>query len=225
MAANNEQFNIPQNIHPDWIPFFESNILDLDNIFNSIQSEPFYPAINNVFNAFTIGPKDIKICLLGQDPYQNEGLAHGYSFSVPNGCKIPPSLANIFKEINIEFPNKYNFTNGNLELWSSREKIFLLNAALTVKPKLSNSHAKLWSDFTDDVIIYLSNNYPNIVFLLLGKFAGSKDILINEEIHEIIKGVHPSPLSAHNGFFNSNIFIKVDDALTGQNKSPINWQN
>ena len=225
MAANNEQFNIPQNIHPDWIPFFESNISNLNNIFNSIQSEPFYPAINNVFNAFTIGPKDIKICLLGQDPYQNEGLAHGYSFSVPNGCKIPPSLANIFKEINIEFPNKYNFTNGNLELWSSREKIFLLNAALTVKPKKSNSHADLWKQFINNVIEYLSENGNNVVFLLLGKFAHSKDLLIDEDKHFIIKGVHPSPLSAHIGFFNSNIFIKIDDVLRSLNLETVNWQN
>jgi uracil-DNA glycosylase len=219
------------NIHPDWNNFFETHNDELNNIFSSIDShnlgleKPYYPNKDDIFNAFKISPKDIKICLLGQDPYQNEGLAHGLSFSVPNGTKIPPSLINIFKEINTEYPNKYNFTHGNLELWSSREKIFLLNAALSVKPKLSNSHAKLWTNFTDDVIIYLSNNCPNIVFLLLGKFAGSKDLLIDEEKHIIIKGVHPSPLSVHKGFFNSNIFIKVDDALIGQNKSPVNWQN
>jgi len=221
----NNLFTIPNNVHPDWHPLFQENLSNLQSIFDSTLSEPFYPAYNDVFNAFTISPKDIKICLLGQDPYQNEGLAHGYSFSVPFGVKIPPSLVNIFKEINIEYPNKYIFTHGNLELWSSREKIFLLNAALTVKPKKSNSYADLWKQFTNNVIEFLSNNGNNVVFLLLGKFAHSKDLLIDENKHKIIKGVHPSPLSAHNGFFNSNIFIKVDDALISFDKETINWTN
>ena len=221
----NSLFSIPNNIHLDWHLFFQNNLSTLQTIFSSVNIGPFYPAYDNIFNAFTISPKEIKICLLGQDPYQNEGLAHGYSFSVPQGVKIPPSLVNIFKEINIEFPDKYIFTHGNLELWSSREKIFLLNAALTVQPKKSNSHADLWKQFTNNVIEYLSETGNNIVFLLLGKFAGSKDLLIDEEKHKIIKGVHPSPLSAHAGFFNSNIFIKVDYALILYNKEPVNWQN
>ena len=116
----NNLFSIPNNIHLDWHLFFQNNISILQTIFSSVNIGSFYPAYDNVFNAFTISPKEIKICLLGQDPYQNEGLAHGYSFSVPQGVKIPPSLVNIFKEINIEFPDKYIFTHGNLELWSSR---------------------------------------------------------------------------------------------------------
>jgi uracil-DNA glycosylase len=163
----------------------------------------------------------IKIVLLGQDPYHGQGQAHGLSFSVPTSVKIPPSLRNIFKELQNEFPERnYNFVSGNLEQWFYREKIFLLNASLTVVEGKAGSHMKQWETFTNSVIEFISAQNPMCIFLLLGNFAKAKEkYILNKE--RIINGVHPSPLSAHNGFFNSNIFIKVEELL-GTN---IDWSN
>ena len=165
--------------------------------------------------------REIKVVLLGQDPYHGQGQAHGLSFSVPTGVKIPPSLRNIYKELQNEFPERnYNFVSGNLEQWFYREKIFLLNASLTVVKGTPGSHMKLWETFTNNVIEFISAQNPTCVFLLLGNFAKAKETyILNKE--RIIKGVHPSPLSAHNGFFNSNLFIKVEELL---NKK-IDWSN
>lgn len=209
------------NIHKDWLPFFTAHESELRSIFNQLQNVTFYPESKDIFNAFTISPKEITVIINGQDVYHGLGQAHGYAFSVKKDIPIPPSLINIFRELNIEYPNKYNFVHGNLELWTTREKIFLLNSALTVLPKLPNSHANLWKTFTDDVIKYISDSFENKVFLLLGNFSKKKAIFIDSKKHTIIGGIHPSPLSAHTGFFNSNIFIKIDSALA----KPINYDN
>jgi uracil-DNA glycosylase len=221
-----QSYLLNNKIHLNWFPFFKQNEKLLNGIFSKLSKmKKIYPTYNNIFNAFQINPDNIKVILLGQDPYINENQAHGYSFSVPVNEKIPPSLINIFKELNNEYPNKYNFTHGNLEKWSNNQGIFLLNGALTVKPKESFSHAEIWEEFTNNVIEYLSETYSNKVFLLLGKFAKSKNILIDEDKHKIVYGVHPSPMSAHNGFFNSGIFKKVDDELISMNIEPVNWEN
>jgi uracil-DNA glycosylase len=140
---------------------------------------------------------------------------------VPTNAKIPPSLKNIYKELQNEFPDRnYNFVSGNLDEWFYREKIFLLNASLTVEKGKPGCHMKLWEIFTNSVIEFISVQNPKCVFLLLGNFAKKKEFyILNKE--RIIYGVHPSPLSAHNGFFKSNIFIKVEEILNEK----IDWLN
>ena len=213
------------NIHEDWYDFFISNKELLYTIMHAIRDSPFYLFFDDIFNAFRISPKDIKLIFLGQDPYIKLGEAHGLSFSVPKTTKIPPSLKNIFKELNTEYNNKYTFTHGNLTEWMQRENIMLLNSALTVEPGKSNSHKHVWEVFTNNAIKYISNNYSDKVFLLLGNDAIKKQNYIDINKHHIVKGTHPSPLSAHNGFFDSGIFLKIDDILASINKTPINWQN
>jgi len=215
---------IQNKINKNWFPFFQNNQELLLNIFNNIDCNNIFPNYDHIFNAFTIDPNNIKIVLLGQDPYINNNQAHGYSFSVPNNEPLPPSLKNIFKEIDSEYPNKYSFVHGNLEKWSENG-MFLLNSALTVQPGKSNSHCLIWKDFTDLVIQYISDNYQNIIFLLLGSFAKSKSKLIDTKKHIIIGGVHPSPLSAYNGFFNSGLFKKVDSCMNKLYGYPFDWQN
>ena len=205
-------------IHESWRPLFKNykfNLAGLDD------DGIVYPPKEHIFRVFEMPLREIRVVLLGQDPYHNPGEAHGLSFSVPLSVKTPPSLKNIFKELQNEFPDRhYNFTNGNLEKWFKDEKIFLLNSALTVIKNKPNSHAKMWEEFTDDVIKYISENNEKCIYLLLGSNAKSKAKFIKNKAN-IITGVHPSPLSAHNGFFNSGIFVKVETALGTQ----INWQN
>ncbi len=212
-------------IHESWHQLFYSVSDRLVNLLQKIENQKktkiIYPQSNLIFKVFEKDIKDIKILLLGQDPYHGPGQAMGLSFSVPNGVPIPPSLWNIFKELKIEYPEqKYDFKHGDLTKWSNNG-IFLLNSALTVIEKTPNSHQELWSWFTDLVIDYIDNNRNNVVFLLLGKNAGLKQIYIDDSKNHIITGVHPSPLSANNGFFKSNIFKRVDDKL----KEPFNWLN
>lgn len=155
----------------------------------------------------------------GQDPYHNPGQANGLSFSVNDNIKIPPSLKNIYKEIQNEFLDRnYIFTSGNLERWFKEEKIFLLNASLTVIKNKPSSHMSMWKKFTNDVIEYISHNNDKCIFVLLGNFAKSKDTYIINK-NNIIYGVHPSPLSANKGFFDSNIFKSIEEKLDSQ----INW--
>ena len=192
-----------------------------------------FPFPKNVFRSFRyFEPEETKIVLLGQDPYiRYENIkgkivpqAMGLSFSVPKKIKkIPPSLQNIYKEIkknnsNFEIPN-----HGNITRWAKKEKILLLNSALTVVEGHSGSHLKYWEKFTDNLIHHLSENYENIIFLLLGNFAIKKTKLINSDKHQIIKATHPSPLSAHRGFFNSDVFKNVDNTLLKVNKKKISF--
>jgi uracil-DNA glycosylase len=205
-----------------WKPFFDKfeSTPNLNALYSS-EEKSVYPEKENVYRVFEMDVTKIKVVLLGQDPDHGPNQAHGLSFSVPTGVKIPPSLRNIFKELQNEFPERnYNFVSGNLEQWFYREKIFLLNASLTVVEGKAGSHMKQWETFTNSVIEFISAQNPMCIFLLLGNFAKAKEkYILNKE--RIINGVHPSPLSAHNGFFNSNIFIKVEELL-GTN---IDWSN
>ena len=173
---------IINNVHNNWFPLFKKNQHLLCKIIKNLNKNIICPSYNDIFNAFTLNPDKIKIVLLGQDPYIKIGQAHGYSFSVPKNVKIPPSLKNIFEELENEYPNKYLFTNGNLELWS-KNGIFLLNSALTTELGKSNVHANIWKEFTNNVIEYISENYSNKIFVLLGRNAQLKSILIDETKH------------------------------------------
>lgn len=203
--------------HKSWKPLFDKFDFDIELLYQ--ESKPVYPKKEHIFRVFEMDVKDIKVLLLGQDPYHGPGQAHGLSFSVPNGVRVPPSLQNIYKELHSEFPErKYIFKNGNLENWFYREKIFLLNASLTVIEGTPSSMMDVWEDFTNKTIKFISENNSNCVFLLLGAFAkAKKSFILNKE--RIIEGVHPSPFSANNGFFGSNIFKQVEVKL----KHPIDW--
>ena len=201
-----------------------------DQIVNFLKTEKaagktIYPAGSNIFNAFNKTPFDeVKMVILGQDPYHGFGQAHGLSFSVLPGLKIPPSLQNIFKEIkaDIGVENPPNF--GDLTHWAE-QGILLLNAALTVRDGEPMSHAKIgWAQFTDAVIKTISDKKENVIFLLWGKFAQDKQVLINTDSHYILKAAHPSPLSAHNGFFGCKHFSKTNEILVKHGENPIDWK-
>jgi uracil-DNA glycosylase len=180
--------------HKSWNSLFERYTFDIDELYSG--KEEIYPKKEDLFKVFEMDVREIKLLLLGQDPYHGPGQAHGLSFSVPNGIAIPPSLRNIYKELQIEFPErKYIFKSGNLESWFYREKIFLLNASLSVAKGKPGSMMKIWEEFTNDVIKFVSEQNNACVFLLLGNFAKAKESFISNE-ERIIKGVHPSPLSA-----------------------------
>ncbi len=182
-----------------------------------------YPPGPLIFNAFNATPFDsIKVVILGQDPYHNVGQAHGLCFSVQEGVPIPPSLVNIFKEIKndlgIEPPS-----SSNLTAWAA-QGVLLLNSVLTVRANDAASHAKTgWMDFTDAVIQKISSEKKGIIFLLWGKFAQSKEILIDTNKHFILKAAHPSPLSAFNGFFGRKHFSETNKILKSLDKTQIDW--
>ena len=182
-----------------------------------------YPKGSLIFNAFDKTPfEEVKVVILGQDPYHNPGQAMGLSFSVPDGIKIPPSLANIFKELKTDTGTTIPNT-GNLTPWA-QQGVLLLNAVLTVRENEPASHSKIgWMNFTDDVIKLLSNQKSRLVFILWGNFAIQKQVLIDATKHKILKAAHPSPLSAYNGFFGCKHFSATNDYLVSHNKTPINW--
>lgn len=183
-----------------------------------------FPPGGYIFNAFEKTPfEKVKVVLLGQDPYHNKGQAHGLSFSVPDGIAFPPSLMNIFKElkndVGLDIP-----TSGDLEPWAT-QGVLLLNASLTVRAHEPGSHSKIgWLQFTDKVISKISELNNGIIFLLWGRFAHQKQILIDETKHFVLKAAHPSPFSADKGFFGCRHFSKTSNLLVSQNKSPINWK-
>lgn len=182
-----------------------------------------YPDKKFRYAALCLPPAEIKIIILGQDPYHNPGQAHGLSFSVPPKIKAPPSLVNIFKEINQEHKKEHQFSNACLLPWFN-QGVFLLNSFLTVEKNKPASHHNIgWETFTDQIIKYLSDNQQGLVFLLWGNFAKTKARLINENKHLILSSAHPSPFSAHNGFFGNNHFILANQYLLKNNKKPINW--
>lgn len=223
MNKNIFYYNITNNnmntYHESWKPLFEKFNISIDEIYSG--SQPVYPEKEHLFRVFEMDVREIKVLLLGQDPYHGPGQAHGLSFSVQEGVKIPPSLRNIYKELQTEFPERnYEFYSGNLDKWFYREKIFLLNASLSVIEAKPGSQMKLWEGFTNNVIKFVSEQNKSCVFLLLGNFAKAKECLISNK-ERIIKGVHPSPLSSYTGFFGSGIFKKVEELL-GSN---IDWSN
>lgn len=188
------------------------------------QGATVYPPGKFIFNAFNFTPFDqVKVVILGQDPYHNEGQAHGLCFSVQTGVKPPPSLANIYKEIQndlgIKIPN-----HGNLESWA-KQGILLLNSSLTVRAHEAGSHAKFgWQIFTDAVVRKLSERKKGLVFLLWGSPAQKKGAVIDTNHHHILKAPHPSPLSAHGGFFGCKHFSKTNELLKNMGQKPIDWQ-
>ena len=183
-----------------------------------------FPENNVIFNAFNFTiPSRVKVVILGQDPYHGKKQAHGLSFSVPNGVKIPPSLRNIFKELQRDL-NHPIYNNGNLESWAN-QGVLLLNSTLTVREKNAGSHQKLgWEQFTDSVIKKISDKKEGIIFLLWGAFAQKKSELIDIKKHHILTTTHPSPLSAYRGFLGCNHFSKTNKILLKNNQKPINWK-
>lgn len=194
-----------------------------DFVRNEYRTKQIFPPAKLIFNAFEHTPFDkVKVVILGQDPYHNDGQAHGLSFSVPDGVRQPPSLINIFKEINrdlgIPVPQ-----SGNLTRWAN-QGVLLLNATLTVQAHLAGSHQKKgWEEFTDAAIHKLAEGRENIVFILWGSYAQRKAAFINPSRHLILKSVHPSPLSAHNGFFGNNHFSETNRYLASKGIEPISW--
>ena len=185
-----------------------------------------YPPAKQIFNAFNLTPFDkVKVVILGQDPYHGKGQAHGLSFSVPNGIIPPPSLVNIFKEIESDLGVKISKTNGNLEGWA-KQGVLLLNAILTVRADSPASHRNLgWEKLTNAAIKTLSDKKERLVFLLWGKFAQEKENLIDASKHFILKATHPSPYSATSGFFGCKHFSKTNDYLVKTSQSPIEWKH
>lgn len=203
-------------------PYFE-------NIVTHIKTEKqlkkiIYPTGPNIFNAFNSTPfNKVKVLILGQDPYHGPGQAHGLCFSVMDGVPPPPSLVNIFKELHTDI-GLQKPTVGNLSNWAN-EGVFLLNASLTVRSGEPMSHAKIgWAQFTDAVIKLIANEKSNIVFLLWGKFAQEKAVFIDENRHCILKAAHPSPLSAHSGFFGCKHFSKANEYLMQHGIAPVDWR-
>lgn len=217
------------NINEDWKEFLKDEFLKpyFANIkYNYIQalqrSEIIYPPSNLIFNAFNLTPlKDLKIILLGQDPYHGKDQAMGLSFSVPFGVKTPPSLINIYKELfndlNIPIAN-----HGNLSKWA-KQGVLLLNSILSVQANKPASHANFgWQEFSDNIILKLSKERQNLIFLLWGNYAKSKKNLIDQSKHFVLEAAHPSPL-ARGAFFGSKHFSKSNEILKKLGKTPIDW--
>lgn len=182
-----------------------------------------YPQGDHIFNALNTTPfDDVKVVILGQDPYHGEGQAHGLSFSVPDGVRPPPSLLNIYKEIISEYGGEMP-RSGNLTRWAERG-VLLLNATLTVEAGLAGSHQnKGWEEFTDRIIQVLAQKNTPIVFMLWGSYAQKKGAFIDRSKHLVLTAPHPSPLSAHRGFLGCGHFKKANEFLVGQGLAPIKW--
>ena len=203
-------------------PYFE--LLE-NSIDEEYENYTCYPPKELIFNAFNCCDlHELKVVIIGQDPYHGEGEANGLCFSVNEGVKIPPSLKNIFTEINSEYDQIFSPTSGDLERWA-KQGVLLLNAGLTVRKDLPNSHKHLnWNTFTDAVIQYISDLDKPIVFLLWGNFAQKKGIKIDKNKHLILQAGHPSPLSANRGFwFGNNHFKIANEFLKENNLQEIVW--
>lgn len=187
------------------------------------QSQIIYPKGREIFAAFNHTPFDkVKVVILGQDPYHGAGQAHGLSFSVPEGIKPPPSLINIYKELNSDIGFQIP-SHGNLTKWAE-QGVLLLNATLTVRANQAGSHQnKGWENFTDCVIKKISEQKQNVVFLLWGRYAQAKESLIDSSKHFILKAAHPSPFSAYNGFMGCKHFSKTNELLKKNNLTEIDW--
>ena len=217
-------------IHPQWrdalrsqfeSPYFDVISTSLKNA--KADSKIVFPPGPLIFNAFNITPpQDVKVVIIGQDPYHNPGEAMGLSFSVPQGISVPPSLKNIYKELKTDI----NFNpppHGDLTSWAN-QGVFLLNAILTVEKNQAGSHKNIgWQHFTDATISYLSENRQHLVFMLWGNFAKNKKTLINTTKHLVLESAHPSPL-AGNAFQGCRHFSKANEYLMENNITPINWQ-
>lgn len=182
-----------------------------------------YPDAQKYFNALDlVDLKNVKVVILGQDPYHGPGQAHGLSFSVPEGVRFPPSLLNIFKELKADL-GKEMPTSGNLERWA-KQGVLLLNAVLTVEESKAAAHqGKGWEKFTDKIIEVVNRECDHVVFILWGAYAQKKGAIVDRKKHLVLESVHPSPLSSHRGFFGSKPFSKANSWLREQGLEPIDW--
>ena len=183
-----------------------------------------YPQQKYVFNIFNKTSFDsLSVVIIGQDPYHGHGQAHGLSFSVPGGITLPPSLKNIYKEIESDLEIKKDFSNGNLEPWAE-QGVFLLNSILTVEENKPSSHANIgWEEFTNFVIRQISDQKEHVIFFLWGNYAQKKGSLIDKSRHLVLETSHPSPLGAYRGFIGCRHFSRANEYLKKHNKSEINW--
>lgn len=235
-------------MHESWKPFLESEFkkdyfLELSKFLKSeYQSKTIFPPKQAVFRAFATDLNDVKVVILGQDPYHTPRAAMGLAFSVPASEKIPPSLVNIYKEIDSDLgqvfndlkimnPNlklnpedyKHHNNSGDLTNWAE-QGVLLLNNVLTVEAHLAGSHrGKGWEIFTENVIKYVNQKRPHLVFILWGRDARSKKNLIDTSKHLVLESAHPSPLSAYSGFFGSRPFSRANDFLRENGEAPIIW--
>jgi uracil-DNA glycosylase len=218
------------NIEPEWAEvlsdfFATQKFTDLsDFIRQEYQEKTIYPKPENLFKAFWLTPfSKVRVVILGQDPYHDAGQAHGLCFSVPENTTLPPSLKNIYKEIESDLGIKKDFKSGNLESWAE-QGVFLLNAILTVIAHTPTSHRnKGWEEFTDFVIKTISDKLDGVVFILWGNYARTKKALIDSSKHLIIESPHPSPFSATSGFFGSKPFSKANQYLASHGQKEIDW--
>lgn len=194
-----------------------------DFIRNEYAHTTVYPPGRLIFNAFNLCPFDrVKVVIIGQDPYHGPGQAHGLCFSVNDGIAFPPSLQNIFKEIQADL-GKPIPTSGNLTRWAE-QGVLMLNATLTVRAHAAGSHQRRgWEEFTDDAIRALNNEREHLVFILWGAYAQKKGAFIDRSRHLVLTSAHPSPLSAHNGFFGNHHFSLTNDYLRAHGQTPIDW--
>lgn len=218
MIGNDWDFALSEEFKKDYFLKIQ------DFIDEEYSSKTIYPPYDDIFNAFKLTPlSNVKVVILGQDPYHEEGQAHGLAFSTPEGRPIPRSLKNIFKEINAEYDYPIP-TSGCLEKWA-KQGVFLLNTVLTVEDGNANSHSKCgWQTFTDNVIEILNGQDQPIVFLLWGKQAEKKKELITNDNHLVLITSHPSPFSARRGFLGCNHFKLTNDYLKKNNIKEIDWK-
>ena len=220
-----------RSLHPSWQtvigqefeqPYMQTLAAFLNQ--EEVAGKVTYPPSPLIFNAFNHTPfKQVRVVIIGQDPYHGDGQAHGLSFSVPDGVKPPPSLANIFKEITADLGITMS-GSGDLSPWAA-QGVLLLNATLTVEQANAGSHQKRgWETLTDAVIAALNAQQESLVFVLWGSYAQKKGAAINTAKHLVLQSVHPSPLSAHRGFFGNHQFSQINQHLIQHGQQPIHWQ-
>lgn len=215
-------------MHESWKPFLKSEFekpyfVELAKfLHNAYETKKIFPPKQLVFSAFTTDLNNVKVVILGQDPYHTPGAAEGLAFSVPSSERIPPSLVNIYKEIDDDIGSHANKT-GHLRSWQE-QGVLLLNTVLTVEAHRPKSHSgKGWEIFTTEVIKYLNTERPHLVFLLWGRDARNKKVLIDKSKHLVLEAAHPSPLSAYNGFFGCKHFSKCNEFLRNNGEEEIVW--
>lgn len=221
----------PGQLHPSWQAVIGDELQKpyMETLRDFLKQEKaagktIYPPGSLIFNAFNHTPFDkVKVVIIGQDPYHGPNQAHGLSFSVPKGVDLPPSLQNIFKEISADL-NIPMSRNGDLTTWAD-QGVLLLNATLTVEQAKAGAHQnKGWEQFTDAAIAALNQHREHLVFVLWGSYAQKKGDVIDAKRHLVLKSVHPSPLSAHRGFFGNHQFSTINQYLVDHQQAPINWQ-
>ena len=216
--------HIPVNIHASWqhhlAPLFQfPGMVELNT--KILPKCKFYPKAEHIFNVFRMPLNEVRVVILGQDPYHNENQANGLCFSVSDQVKTPPSLQNIYKELKEDLGIEKN--SNELEDWA-KQGVLLLNSTLTVKAHEPNSHKNLgWDTFTDFIIKEISDKKNEVVFVLWGAFAQKKVEFIDQQKHLVISAPHPSPFSAHKGFFGSKPFSQINEYLKLKNKEEIKW--